>query len=244
MTMKKKLRSQAWFARQDKMGFYYRSWLKNRGFPQDQFDGRPVIGICNTWSELTPCNSHFRTIAEHVRWGVLDAGGFPLEFPGDVAWRDHAAAHGHALPQPGVDGRRGIDPRQPPGRRRPADGMRQDDAVADHGRRQRRSSDDRRLGRSDAARDPLRRADWFRHQHNLDERAAAIGADHARGISRGRGRDAPVARALHDDGHGLHDGVHGGGAGRRDARQRRHSRGGRAAQSPGARSGTPHRQAG
>jgi L-arabonate dehydrase len=77
----KKLRSQAWFARQDKMGFYYRSWLKNRGFPQDQFDGRPVIGICNTWSELTPCNSHFRTIAEHVRWGVLDAGGFPLEFP-------------------------------------------------------------------------------------------------------------------------------------------------------------------
>jgi len=78
---KKALRSQAWFARQDKMGFYYRSWLKNRGFPQDQFEGRPVIGICNTWSELTPCNSHFRTIAEHVRWGVLEAGGFPLEFP-------------------------------------------------------------------------------------------------------------------------------------------------------------------
>jgi L-arabonate dehydrase len=77
----KKLRSEAWFARQDKMGFYYRSWLKNRGFPQDQFEGRPVIGICNTWSELTPCNSHFRTIAEHVRFGVLDAGGFPLEFP-------------------------------------------------------------------------------------------------------------------------------------------------------------------
>ncbi len=77
----KKLRSEAWFARQDKMGFYYRSWLKNRGFPQDQFEGRPVIGICNTWSELTPCNSHFRTLAEHVRWGVLDAGGFPLEFP-------------------------------------------------------------------------------------------------------------------------------------------------------------------
>src|SRR6476619_1326906 len=77
----RKLRSEAWFARQDKMGFYYRSWLKNRGFPADQFDGRPVIGICNTWSELTPCNSHFRTLAEHVRWGVLEAGGFPLEFP-------------------------------------------------------------------------------------------------------------------------------------------------------------------
>ena len=78
---KRELRSQAWFGRQDKMGFIYRSWLKNKGIPQDQFDGRPVIGICNTWSELTPCNSHFRTIAEHVARGVLDAGGFPLEFP-------------------------------------------------------------------------------------------------------------------------------------------------------------------
>ena len=78
---KRELRSQAWFGRQDKMGFIYRSWLKNKGIPHDQFDGRPVIGICNTWSELTPCNSHFRTIAEHVKMGVLEAGGFPLEFP-------------------------------------------------------------------------------------------------------------------------------------------------------------------
>ena len=76
-----KLRSRAWFARNDKMGFYYRSWLRNRGLPNDQFDGRPVIGICNTWSELTPCNGHFRTIAEHVRYGILEAGGYPLEFP-------------------------------------------------------------------------------------------------------------------------------------------------------------------
>ena len=78
---RKVLRSQSWFGRQDKNGFYYRSWLKNRGLPQDQFDGRPVIGICNTWSELTPCNTHFKTLADHVRWGVLEAGGFPLEFP-------------------------------------------------------------------------------------------------------------------------------------------------------------------
>ncbi|HTI03316.1 MAG TPA: IlvD/Edd family dehydratase [Acidisoma sp.] len=94
MTTKKPLRSQEWFGRQDKMGFYYRSFLKNRGFPQDQFEGRPVIGICNTWSELNPCNSHFRTIAEHVRYGVLDAGGFPLEFPvsslGEVTMRPTA----------------------------------------------------------------------------------------------------------------------------------------------------------
>lgn len=91
---KRQLRSQAWFGRQDKMGFYYRSFLKNSGFPQDQFDGRPVIGICNTWSELTPCNAHFRTIAEHVKYGVLDAGGFPLEFPvsslGEVTMRPTA----------------------------------------------------------------------------------------------------------------------------------------------------------
>ncbi len=80
-TPKGGLRSRAWFARQDKMGFYYRSWLRNRGLPNDQFDGRPVIGICNTWSELTPCNGHFRTIAEHVRYGVMEAGGYPLEFP-------------------------------------------------------------------------------------------------------------------------------------------------------------------
>jgi dihydroxy-acid dehydratase len=55
--------------------------VKNRGVPHDQFDGRPVIGICNTWSELTPCNTHFRVLAEHVRHGILEAGGFPLEFP-------------------------------------------------------------------------------------------------------------------------------------------------------------------
>ena len=77
----KKLRSQSWFGREDIYGFIYRSWVKNRGVPHDQFDGRPVIGICNTWSELTPCNTHFRIIAEHVKHGILEAGGFPLEFP-------------------------------------------------------------------------------------------------------------------------------------------------------------------
>ncbi len=74
-------RSQAWFGRLDRDGFIYRSWMKNRGIPHDQFDGRPVIGICNTFSELTPCNSHFRTLAEQVKIGVWEAGGFPLEFP-------------------------------------------------------------------------------------------------------------------------------------------------------------------
>jgi dihydroxy-acid dehydratase len=79
--VKKRLRSQDWFGKQDKDGFIHRSWLKNQGYPDDMFDGRPVIGICNTWSELTPCNGHFRELAEFVKRGVYEAGGFPLEFP-------------------------------------------------------------------------------------------------------------------------------------------------------------------
>jgi L-arabonate dehydrase len=77
----KKLRSQAWYGRKDRDGFLYRSWMKNQGWPHDLFDGRPVIGICNTWSEFTPCNAHFRELAEWVKRGVWEAGGFPLEFP-------------------------------------------------------------------------------------------------------------------------------------------------------------------
>src|SRR5438552_2695136 len=80
-TAKRPLRSTAWFGRHDRDGLVHRSWMKNQGIPHDQFDGRPVIGICNTWSQVTPCNAHFRELAEHIRSGVLDAGGFPLEFP-------------------------------------------------------------------------------------------------------------------------------------------------------------------
>lgn len=81
--MKKKtaLRSQEWFGGKDKMGFVHRSWLRNQGYPDDYFQGKPVIGICNTWSELTPCNAHLRDFAEIVKRGVIEAGGFPLEFP-------------------------------------------------------------------------------------------------------------------------------------------------------------------
>src|SRR3954464_3925473 len=78
---KRVLRSHSWFLRNDRDGFIHRSWLKNQGYPHDLFDGRPVIGICNTWSELTPCNGHFRELAEFVKRGVYEAGGFPLEFP-------------------------------------------------------------------------------------------------------------------------------------------------------------------
>jgi dihydroxy-acid dehydratase len=74
-------RSTAWFSGIDKNSFIHRSWMKNQGHPDHVFDGRPIIGICNTWSELTPCNGHLRDLAEHVRHGVYEAGGFPLEFP-------------------------------------------------------------------------------------------------------------------------------------------------------------------
>ena len=75
------LRSKAWFEGTSKENFIHRSWMRNQGLPSHLFDGRPVIGICNTWSELTPCNAHFRRIAEHVKRGVYEMGGFPLEFP-------------------------------------------------------------------------------------------------------------------------------------------------------------------
>lgn len=75
------LRSAQWFGRSGKDGFIYRAWMKNKGIPDSEFNGRPVIGICNTWSELTPCNGHFRELAEAVKKGILQAGGFPVEFP-------------------------------------------------------------------------------------------------------------------------------------------------------------------
>jgi len=75
------LRSEKWFARKGKDGFIYRAWMKNQGIPDDEFDGKPVIGICNTWSELTPCNAHFRELAESVKKGIIQAGGLPVEFP-------------------------------------------------------------------------------------------------------------------------------------------------------------------
>ena len=75
------LRSSQWFGRSGKDGFIYRAWMKNQGIPEYEFNNKPVIGICNTWSELTPCNAHFRELAESVKRGISEAGGFPVEFP-------------------------------------------------------------------------------------------------------------------------------------------------------------------
>lgn len=81
ITMQHELRSQNWFGKKGKDGFIYRAWMRNQGIPTYEFKGKPVIGICNTWSELTPCNAHFRDLAQSVKRGVLEAGGFPVEFP-------------------------------------------------------------------------------------------------------------------------------------------------------------------
>jgi dihydroxy-acid dehydratase len=77
----RKLRSQSWFGGTGRDAIYYRGWMKNQGFPADLFDGRPVIGILNTWSELTPCNAHLNDLAQRVKHGIYEAGGFPVEVP-------------------------------------------------------------------------------------------------------------------------------------------------------------------
>jgi len=74
-------RSSEWFHGTGKNAIMHRSWMKNQGIPNDMFDGRPVIGICNTWSELTPCNAHLRELADKVKCGVYESGGYPVEFP-------------------------------------------------------------------------------------------------------------------------------------------------------------------
>lgn len=79
--MTKKFRSSQWFGKLDRDGFIHRSWMKNQGFPDHVFDGRPVIGICNSASELAPCNAHLWQVAEAVKRGVWEAGGFPVAFP-------------------------------------------------------------------------------------------------------------------------------------------------------------------
>ncbi len=77
----RKLRSQEWYGGTSRDAIYHRGWMKNQGYPHDLFDGRPVIGILNTWSDLTPCNGHLRELAEKVKAGVWEAGGFPVEVP-------------------------------------------------------------------------------------------------------------------------------------------------------------------
>ncbi|KQI68385.1 dihydroxy-acid dehydratase [Loktanella sp. 3ANDIMAR09] len=77
----RRLRSQDWYSGSSRDVIYHRGWMKNQGYPHDMFDGRPIIGILNTWSDFTPCNGHLRELAEKVKTGILEAGGFPVEVP-------------------------------------------------------------------------------------------------------------------------------------------------------------------
>ena len=77
----KNKRSGQWFQSPGYYGFSRRAWLRSEGFPADVFEGKPVVGICNSWSELNNCNAHLREVAAAVKRGVLAAGGVPLEFP-------------------------------------------------------------------------------------------------------------------------------------------------------------------
>jgi L-arabonate dehydrase len=77
----RRLRSQEWFGGTSRDAIYHRGWMKNQGIPGDEFDGRPVIGILNTWSELTPCNAHLNDLAQRVKHGIYEAGGLPVEVP-------------------------------------------------------------------------------------------------------------------------------------------------------------------
>ncbi len=203
----RKLRSTEWFGKADKDGFGHRSWMKNQGFPGDLFDGRPVIGICNTWSELTPCNAHFRKIAEHVKRGVYEAGGFPLEFPVISLGETQPAADRDAVPQPRQHGRRGVDPRQSDRRRRAAGRLRQDDAGAADGRGELRPADHRALRRADAQRQVPRPGHRLRHRHLEVQRDGAGRRDDPRRLHGRRAGQFALGRALHDHGHRLDHGL-------------------------------------
>ena len=150
--------------------------MKNQGFPHDLFDGRPVIGICNTWSEVTPCNAHFRELAEHVKAGVLEAGGFPLEFPvmslGETVMRPTTMLFRN---QAAMDVEESIRA-NPVRRRRADDGLRQDHAGAADGRGVLRPADDRAVRRADAERQVPRRGHRLGHARLEVHRGAARSA--------------------------------------------------------------------
>ena len=196
MSKRNRLRSQAMvLGLQDRDGFIHRTWMKNQGLPHDLFDGRPVIGICNTWSELTPCNVHFRDLAEQVKRGVCEAGGFPLEFP--------VMSLGETLMRPTTmlfrnlasDGCRGVDPRQPDRRRRAALRLRQDHALALMGAASVRPAGDRGLGRADAQRACSGQRHRLGHRRVAHVARRCAPGKMSRTIRRGRGLHAPLPRA-------------------------------------------------
>ena len=242
--VKKRLRSQDWFGKQDKDGFIHRSWLKNQGYPDDMFDGRPVIGICNTWSELTPCNGHFRELAEFVKRGVYEAGGFPLEFPvmslGETQLKPTAMLFRNLASMDVEESIRG----------NPMDGvvlLMGCDKTTPSLLMGAASCDLPTIGVSGGPMltGPLpRQADRIRHRRVADVRRRARRAHVAGGIHRRRIVHASLQGPLHDHGHRLDDGQHGRSARRLTTRQRGDPRGRRAALSPRATLRPAHRRDG
>ena len=144
------LRSTQWFDTPELYGWLRKAAFMAQGYGPEAYDSRPIIGICNSWSELTHCNSHLRQIAEAVKRGVWQAGGFPMEFPRHVARRVQHAPHHDALQKSDEHGGRRVDPCQPPRRCRAARRMRQDHPCPAHGRRKRRRSSHSRYRRTPA----------------------------------------------------------------------------------------------
>ena len=237
----KKLRSQEWYGRQDTMGFLYRSWMKNQGWPHDLFDGRPVIGICNTWSELTPCNAHFRELAEFVKRGVWEAGGFPLEFPvmslGETQLRPTAMLFRNLASMDVEESIRG----------NPIDGvvlLMGCDKTTPSLLMGAASCDLPTIGLSGG---PMLSGKF--HGHDLGSGTGVwqmseqvrCRRNEDRGILRSRKLHAPLQGPLHDHGHGLDDGQHGRGAGHELAGKRGYPGGRCAPQHSGPDDRAPHR---
>ena len=202
----------------------HRSWIKNQGHPDHMFDGRPVIGICNTWSELTPCNAHFRELAEVVKRGVYEAGGFPVEFPamslGETTLRPTAMLFRNlasmeveesirANPIDGVVLLVGCDKTTP--------ALLMGAASCD-------LPTIALVRRPDAERQVPRLRRRLRHVGLAVQRSGEGGRDDARRLHERGIRHVALARPLHDHGHGLDDGQHGGSARHRPAGERRLSR--------------------
>ena len=219
------LRSHNWFGKKDLDGFSHRSWIKAEGFSDLMFDGRPVIGIANSWSELTNCNAHLRQVAEAVKRGVLSAGGFPLEFPtislGEILMKPTTMLFRNlmamdveecirAYPLDGVVLLSGCDKTTP--------AMLMGAASAD-------------VPAIMVTGGPMLRGRWRDRGHRLGHRQLALlggaagRAAQRGGVLRDRGVHLALGRALHGDGHRLHDGLDGGGARHDAAGQRGDPRG-------------------
>ena len=214
MTDAKKYRSAAWFSKLDKDGFIHRSWV-GRGLPPDVFDGRPIVGICNTWSELTPCNATFPRARRARQARRLGSRRAAVRVSGDV--------HGETSLRPtamlfrnlvSMDVEESI-------RGNPIDGVvllcgcDKTTPSLDHGRGELRRAGDRRLGRRDAQRQLSRQADRIGHRRLAVQRGSARRPDDAAGVLRGRILHVAIERRVHGDGHRLHDGQR-----RRSARPR------------------------